>query len=505
MASSSTTLITKIDSTFVDYKFLLEKYPSPHVIAGYDNDSQCWCFQQRFYTTFQNQLRMLMVDEQGRHLVAKEGEETLLEFNESMVIDCKSYSDENFAKINRPKAGVKHSLAVYYVPSREIERPAENGSTTRAIYPESILIVYPTRRVQNLVEWYVNNARSPKPGRNLYAYNVKEEYWMRKYQYIELEHARLDSKGNYFATILLSGDDSLIVRVDLSNRIGQVSHFERTNIYTSVLAETQNFYIIGTSPPSILGLDATTLQLKWTANVTGSEMILVNSANSKDDVIYAADYNILHKIRVNDGRIISSFKFPHDIDNIAYVSGVNGWVSVTLANDTSISVSFLNIENQIETRLEVMSTRHMPHVDSNSACSYPIATANQTGNILEITSIVKCEITSGFGGSEKIIAVKSRFDKNSLKPLPNEPNLIWSTDTSALVIAQIDSKTILSMEYSAENSIYIQYDISTGKIIKTSPSRISSGYGFPYLVTSSNNKVYRYELTPHIDVESADL
>ena len=323
--------------------------------------------------------------------------------------------------------------------------------------------------------------------------------------FVGISSARLDSKGNYFATILLSGDDSLIVRVDLSNRIGQVSHFERTNIYTSVLAETQNFYIIGTSPPSILGLDATTLQLKWTANVTGSEMILVNSANSKDDVIYAADYNILHKILVNDGRIISSFKFPHDIDNIAYVSGVNGWVSVTLANDTSISVSFLNIENQIEARLEVMSTRHMPHVDSNSACSYPIATANQTGNILEITSIVKCEITSGFGGSEKIIAVKSRFDKNSLKPLPNEPNLIWSTDTSALVIAQIDSKTILSMEYSAENSIYIQYDISTGKIIKTSPSRISSGYGFPYLVTSSNNKVYRYELTPHIDVESADL
>ena len=103
--------------------------------------------------------------------------------------------------MNFDVAGVKHSLAVYYVPSREIERPAENGSTTRAIYPESILIVYPTRRVQNLVEWYVNNARSPKPGRNLYAYNVKEEYWMRKYQYIELEQSHvygIDDKFDMF-------------------------------------------------------------------------------------------------------------------------------------------------------------------------------------------------------------------------------------------------------------------------------------------------------------------
>lgn len=189
------------------YKNLLAQYPHPHIIRGYANDSQCWCFPSRLVRAFPKEFSMTLTDDYHIHMIGNEEKEFVLDFSEGLILKCKTYSDNTFIRGVKPNPAVSHRVIVRYFPASEIEGSCRellgigDKEKTVARYKESVFVIYPNKKVEALFEWYVDNVRSPERGRNLYAYNVKEEYWMRKYQYVGLDQEHvfgLDDKFDMF-------------------------------------------------------------------------------------------------------------------------------------------------------------------------------------------------------------------------------------------------------------------------------------------------------------------
>ncbi|KAG2378192.1 hypothetical protein C9374_008335 [Naegleria lovaniensis] len=208
------------------YKNLAAQYPHPHTIRGYTNDAQCWCFPSRLARVFPKEFNMTLTDQFNLHMIGNEEKEFVLDFSEALVLKCKTYSDNTFIKGIKPNPSVSHRVIVRFFPAAEIEGSCHDllgigdKEKTTVRYEESVFVIYPNKKVEALFEWYVDNARSPERGRNLYAYNVKEEYWVRKYQYVGLDQSHVFGLDDKFE--MFERDFTIIhKKIDLLHKVGK--------------------------------------------------------------------------------------------------------------------------------------------------------------------------------------------------------------------------------------------------------------------------------------------
>ncbi|KAL9656804.1 hypothetical protein ABK040_004340 [Willaertia magna] len=198
----------------MSYQLIQSLYPDSFIKA-YSNDSECWCFPGRLKRAFSQAFQMLLSDRFGSYLVTPENQEVVISFREESVEQCKTYEPDTFAKGIKPKKDVEHKVIVRFIPNCTIEDTTDlltplkalkeeennNKKNVKINYPDTLFIIYPNRRVAALFEWYVANVHSPSPGQSLYVYNVRDQYWMRKYEYLPLDPSHvygLDDKFEMF-------------------------------------------------------------------------------------------------------------------------------------------------------------------------------------------------------------------------------------------------------------------------------------------------------------------